>query len=257
MVIFPAIDVRGGRCVRLTQGDYARETIYAEDPVVQARRFVAEGATWLHVVDLDGAREGRPVNVGPIGRIAREAGVPVQVGGGIRTLETAETWLSAGVARVIVGTALARDEDLAARFFSRLGERVIAGIDARSGVVAVAGWRESAGLDAVVFARRMESLGARRVIYTEIAVDGSLEGVAIAATRRLAESLSIPVIASGGVGSLADVEAVGGLVPSGVEGLIVGKALYEGRFRLDEALAIAGSTRVNGPDALVETEHNL
>ncbi|MCW5940941.1 MAG: 1-(5-phosphoribosyl)-5-[(5-phosphoribosylamino)methylideneamino]imidazole-4-carboxamide isomerase [Fimbriimonadaceae bacterium] len=237
MVIFPAIDVRGGRCVRLTQGDYGRETIYAEDPVEQAHRFVDEGARWLHIVDLDGAREGRPVNVEPIRRIVREGGVPVQVGGGIRTLESADEWLAEGVSRVIVGTVLARDAGLAARFFERYGERVVAGIDARQGLVAVAGWREGTSEDTVTFARRMVSLGARRAIFTEIAVDGSLDGVAIEATRGLAEALRIPVIASGGVGSLADVVAVRELASVGVEGLIVGKALYEGRFRLADAIA--------------------
>lgn len=250
MVIFPAIDVRGGRCVRLTQGDYDRETTYAEDPVEQAHRFVAEGAAWLHVVDLDGAREGRPVNREPIARIAREAGVPVQVGGGIRSLETAEAWLAAGVARVIVGTVLARDEALAAQLFERFGERIVAGIDARSGAVAVAGWREAAGEETIGFARRMESLGARRVIYTEIGVDGSLNGIALEATDRLSKRLSIPVIASGGVGSLDDVAAAASLTDPGVEGLIVGKALYEGRFSLGAALAISGRPRANGPGGL-------
>lgn len=238
MVIFPAIDIRGGKCVRLTQGDYGRETVYGDDPVAQACAFVEQGATWLHVVDLDGARVGEPVNHQVIGRIAQAVTVPVQVGGGVRSLLAARRLLDSGAARVIVGTRLVHDRSLAETLFRELGDQVVAGIDGRRGRVAVSGWEEGTDLDVVAFAREMQDLGARRVIFTEIEVDGSLTGVALEATHRLAQALTIPVIASGGVGSLVDIAAVAELEPVGVEGVIVGKALYDARFSLSQALAV-------------------
>lgn len=237
--ILPAVDLRAGRCVRLYQGDYDRETIFSEDPVETARRWEAEGATRLHVVDLDAARTGLPENLPVVARMARALRIPVQMGGGVRDREAVRRVLEAGVERAIVGTAAAADPDAAAALFVEFGERLILGLDARDGRVAVAGWRETTGWDALDLARRLAAAGARRLIYTDIATDGTGAGPSLESTRRLAEGAGIPVIASGGVGSVEHVRAVAALAPAGVEGLIVGRALYTGAVRLPEALAAA------------------
>ncbi|MBW7927450.1 MAG: 1-(5-phosphoribosyl)-5-[(5-phosphoribosylamino)methylideneamino]imidazole-4-carboxamide isomerase [Fimbriimonadaceae bacterium] len=234
MVIFPAIDLLGGRCVRLVQGDYDRSTVYDDNPLAPAKTFVAEGAAWLHVVDLDGARSGTPVNTEVIRAIVAETGARVQVGGGVRSLEHAQRLLDCGVERVIVGSALVRGTIPPEAWFDALGDRLVAGLDARNGEVAIEGWLEGTGLGVVAFAQELAARGAKRVIYTDIAVDGSLAGPSLASTRALAEALAIPVIASGGVSCLDDLRRLAAL---GVEGAIVGKALYEGRFTLAEALA--------------------
>jgi phosphoribosylformimino-5-aminoimidazole carboxamide ribotide isomerase len=237
--IIPAIDIRGGKCVRLFQGDYAQETVFADDPVEMARRWEGEGATRLHVVDLDAARSGEPVNLETVGRIAKALTIPVQTGGGVRNREAALRVLDAGVERAVVGTAAASDPDAARALFAELGERLILGLDARDGKVAVAGWRETTAWAAVDLAREMAAAGARRLIYTDIATDGTGVGPSLEGTRRLAEALSIPVIASGGIGSVAHVRSVAALASSGVEGVIVGKALYTGAVSLAEAMAAA------------------
>lgn len=247
MVIFPAIDVLGGRCVRLIQGDYARSTVYDDDPLAPAKMFLAEGAEWLHVVDLDGARQGRPVNTDIITRIVAETGARVQVGGGIRSLDHARRLLDCGVERVIVGSALVRGNVSPDVWFQQLGDRLVAGLDARNGQIAIEGWLEGTGLEAVRFAKDLASRGAQRVIFTDIAVDGSLSGPSLESTRQLVESLDIPVIASGGVASLDDLRRLGAL---GVEGAIVGKALYEGRFGLRSAVEIATLVRNQGPSSV-------
>ena len=234
--IIPAIDIRGGKCVRLFQGDYDRETVYGEDPVAMARRWQEEGATRLHVVDLDGARDGVPVNLDLISRLTAAIAIPVQVGGGIRLRETLVRLLDAGVQRGILGSVAAAEPELTAALFQEFGEQVVLGLDAREGRVAVHGWRDSTGRDSVDFALAMEQAGARRIIYTDIARDGTLEGPSLESTRRLAEALEIPVIASGGVGSPGDITAAAALEPVGVEGIIVGRALYTGDVSLRDVL---------------------
>jgi phosphoribosylformimino-5-aminoimidazole carboxamide ribotide isomerase len=241
--LIPAIDIRGGRCVRLYQGDYERETVYAEDPVAVARRWEAEGATRLHVVDLDAARTGEPANLPVIARIAAAVGIPVQMGGGIRTPAAARRVLAAGVQRAVVGTAAAASPDVARALFQELGDRLILGLDARDGRVAVAGWRETTPWDALELATAMSGAGAPRIIYTDIATDGTGGGPSLDSTRRLAEAVAVPVIASGGVGSLEHVLAVARLAASvaaaggTIEGVIVGRALYTGALSLPETLA--------------------
>ena len=234
--IIPAIDIRGGKCVRLFQGDYDRETVYGEDPVAMARRWQEEGATRLHVVDLDGARDGVPVNLDLISRLTAAIAIPVQVGGGIRLRETLVRLLDAGVQRGILGSVAAAEPELTAALFQEFGEQVVLGLDAREGRVAVHGWRDSTGRDSVDFALAMEQAGARRIIYTDIARDGTLEGPSLESTRRLAQALEIPVIASGGVGSPGDITAAAALEPVGVEGIIVGRALYTGDVSLRDVL---------------------
>ncbi len=240
MLILPAIDIRGGKCVRLTEGDYGREKVYGLDPAEVAASFQAQGAEWLHMVDLDGAKAGRPVNLDVVRAVRAAVDLKIELGGGIRTLQVAEEALEAGVNRVVVGTRLTQDEGAAKAFFEELGERVVAGIDTRNGRVAVQGWTETGDLDGIQFARRMEELGCKRVIFTDIARDGMLAGPNLEAMRAMASALSIPVIASGGVARLDDLPA---LAETGVEGAIVGKALYEGRFSVSEAIASISQAR--------------
>lgn len=237
MLIIPAIDLRGGRCVRLSQGDYGRETIYDLDPVEVAQRFAAEGAEIVHVVDLDGAKSGSPANLEVVARIAREGGLPVEFGGGVRTLETARKVLDFGVSRVVVGSKLVQDADLSAQFFAELGELVVAGIDARDGKVATVGWTETSEVTAVELAQRVERAGCRRIILTDIARDGELKGPNLDLLRDVVAAVGIPVIASGGVAVVEDLEILRGAFPAGVEGVIVGKAIYENRFTVAEAVA--------------------
>jgi phosphoribosylformimino-5-aminoimidazole carboxamide ribotide isomerase len=232
--LIPAIDLRGGRAVRLLQGDYDRETVFGDDPVAIARRWEAEGATRLHVVDLDGARSGEPVNRPVIERIIGAVRIPVQVSGGLRDAEAVERVLAAGAARAILGTVVA-DPEIARPLLERFGDRVIAGIDARDGRVAVRGWRETLDRDAVALARDLVAAGARRVIFTDIGRDATLAGPNLEAMRRMAEAVPIPVIASGGVGRLEDVRRLAAL--GCLEGAIVGLALYTGALSLPEALA--------------------
>ncbi len=245
LCIFPAIDLRAGRCVRLFQGDYAQETVFDDDPVGVALRWRDEGAEWLHVVDLDAARApvgeaGRGENLRVVARIAAAVEIPVQMGGGVRDRESARRVLEAGVRRAIIGTAAAGEFEAAAALFGEFGESLVLGVDARDGRVAVAGWQQSTALDAVELTVRLATAGARRVIFTDIATDGTGRGPSIEATRRLALAAGIPVIASGGIGSPTDVAAVRALVTEGVEGLIIGQALYTGAVKLPEAIALAG-----------------
>lgn len=240
--IIPAIDIRGGKCVRLYQGDYAQETVFGEDPLEMALRWEGEGAERLHVVDLDAARSGEPVNLQIISRLARALRIPVQMGGGVRNREAVQRALEAGVSRAIVGTAAAADPETASALFQEFGERLVLGLDAREGKVATAGWRETTEWTAVDLALAMKTAGARRIIFTDIATDGTGKGPSLESTRRLAEAVGIPVIASGGVGSVADIERVAELEAAGVEGVIVGKALYTGAVRLPEALTALRGT---------------
>jgi phosphoribosylformimino-5-aminoimidazole carboxamide ribotide isomerase len=232
--ILPAIDLLAGRVVRLKQGRFDEVSVYDDDPVARARRFVEAGAELLHVVDLDGAASGEPVNIDVVAAIIAAVEVPVQVGGGIRTMATVERLFDVGAARVVLGTALITDQTLVEKACSH-HPGIVAGIDARGGKVAINGWREGTEHDAVELARELEALGLTRVVYTDIAVDGMRTGPNLEATRKLAESTSMSVIASGGVSELADIVALRGL--GGIEGVIVGSALYEGSLDLGAAIA--------------------
>ncbi len=239
MIIFPAIDIKGGLCVRLMQGDPDRATVYGKDPVAVAKNWESQGAEWLHVVDLDGAFSKKPVNSAAIGAIAKSISIPVQVGGGIRTLDNVKEYLSGGVTRVILGTAALRDPEMVAESCALYPGRIALGLDARDGLVAVEGWKEATRTDAVSVVRGFEHLGIAAVIYTDIHRDGMQTGVNIEATQRLLQETSVPVIASGGVSSLGDIKNLLPLVPLGLLGVITGRAIYEGSLDLREAITCA------------------
>ena len=234
MQLIPAIDLRGGKCVRLVQGDYDRETVFGDDPAAMAVRWVAEGAERLHLVDLDGAKVGRPVNVDAVKSILAAVNVPCQIGGGIRSDETAATWLESGIERVIVGTQALKEPDWFRALIERFPNRVVLGLDARDGRVATDGWLDVSSVLAVSLAEQFDDLPLAAVVYTDIACDGMLTGPNLSATRILAERIKTPVIASGGVGSLEDLDRLAELP---IAGCIVGRALYEGRFCLSEAIS--------------------
>jgi phosphoribosylformimino-5-aminoimidazole carboxamide ribotide isomerase len=237
MILFPAIDLKNGQCVRLEQGDMARATVFNTDPAAQARAFEAQGFEYLHVVDLDGAFAGKPVNAAAVDGMLKAVTTPVQLGGGIRDMKTVEGWLGKGVTRVIIGTAAVRDPAFVKEAAKRFPGRVAVGLDARDGFVAVQGWAERSEMSALEIARRFEDAGVAAIIFTDIARDGLLKGLNLDATIALAENISIPVIASGGFASIADVAAL--LAPRArkLAGAISGRALYDGR--LDPAAAIA------------------
>ncbi len=238
MILYPAIDLKDGACVRLRRGEMDRATVFSRDPAAQARAFAEAGCEWLHVVDLDGAFAGAPVNRAAVEAIVAAVAVPVQLGGGVRDMATLEGWLEAGVRRIVLGTAAARDPDFLVAACARYPGRVAVGIDARKGRVAVAGWAETLPLALRDLARRAEDAGAAAIVYTDIARDGTLEGPNVEATRALALSVAIPVIASGGVASASDLAALKAIESAGVAGVIVGRALYEGRVALEEARAL-------------------
>ena len=237
LIIIPAIDIRGGRCVRLLQGDFRRETVYSGDPVDVARRWAAKGAERIHIVDLDGSREGRPVNDAVIGRILSAVDVPIEVGGGIRELGTVDLYLGMGVRWVILGTAALKNRDFVVEACSRHPGRVILGIDAREGKVAVEGWTEATGADVLDVARQYEGMGLAALVYTDIGRDGMESGVNVPATERLARQIGIPVIASGGVAGIGDIDKLMAAACPGILGVITGKALYTGALDLEEAIA--------------------
>jgi len=222
----------------LTQGDYARETVYSNDPVAVARSFEEAGARWIHVVDLDGAKAGCPRNLPTLERIVSSVGCRVEVGGGARDFSSVDALLDIGVARVIVGTKIVKDPNWAALLFAKYGDKVAAGIDARNKKAAVAGWTEDSAVSALKLARRVEAQGCKRIILTDIATDGALTGPNLPFLQEIAGGVSIPVIASGGVSCLADLQALAEAKNPAVEGVIVGKAIYEGRIKLAEALAL-------------------
>jgi phosphoribosylformimino-5-aminoimidazole carboxamide ribotide isomerase len=233
MIILPAIDIKDGHCVRLFQGDYAQVTTYGDDPVEVALRWQEAGAHWLHVVDLDGAKAGYPVNASLIGRIRAATSMQIEVGGGMRTLEHIEQVLAQGVDRVILGTVAITQRELVKQAVERWGERIAVGLDARDGWVAIAGWIETSQVRAVTLAQELAALGVQRFIYTDIARDGALSGPNFAALTEMQQASSATLIASGGVSSLADLRA---LNQSGVEGAIVGKAIYTGAVDLATAI---------------------
>ena len=241
MIFFPAIDLKDGQCVRLIQGDMERVTVFGDDPAAQARIFADAGAGWLHVVDLNGAVTGRLVNEDAVAGILDAIDIPVQLGGGIRDLETITFWLERGVRRVILGTVAVRNPDLVRQACKDHPERVAVGIDARDGLVAVEGWTEVSEITALDLAKKFEDSGVAAIIYTDIVRDGALDGPNIEATIELAKTVSIPVIASGGVSSMADLEALNKAGDGLLEGVISGRALYDERIDLGQAVELLSS----------------
>ncbi|MCX7367551.1 MAG: 1-(5-phosphoribosyl)-5-[(5-phosphoribosylamino)methylideneamino]imidazole-4-carboxamide isomerase [Alphaproteobacteria bacterium] len=237
--LYPAIDLKGGQVVRLKRGEMDQATIYADDPAAQARSFIEAGFAWVHMVDLDGAFAGKPANAAAVRAIiAAVPGAKLQLGGGIRSMETAEAWLAAGVSRIILGSAAVKDPDFARAACRAFPGRVALGIDARDGMVATEGWAETSDVSATDLARRFEDSGAAAVIYTDIARDGMLTGVNVTATAALARAVRLPVIASGGVAGVEDITALRA-EGAGIEGAILGRALYDGRIEPKVALAAA------------------
>jgi phosphoribosylformimino-5-aminoimidazole carboxamide ribotide isomerase len=239
MLIIPAIDIKDGRCVRLFQGEMDKETIYFEDPVVAARHWLAEGARFIHIVDLNGAVEGHPVHTKAVAAICRQPGLSVELGGGLRSIEAVESALNLGVSRVVIGTAAYDNAEFLRALCKRFPGKVVVGIDARDGKVAVKGWKETTAMEAVELAKRCDADGATRIIYTDIDRDGTREGVNLEETLKIAIAVKIPVIASGGIATLEDIKKLLPLEKDGVEGVIVGKALYSGTVTLKEALFVA------------------
>ena len=237
MILFPAIDLKEGRCVRLKQGDMDQATVFNDDPAAQAATFEAQGFEWLHVVDLDGAFAGKPMNAAAVEAILQRVRFPVQLGGGIRDMKTVEGWLSKGIARVIIGTAAVRDPGFVREAAKAFPGKVAVGIDARDGFVAVEGWAETSALAADDLGRRFEDAGVAAIVYTDIARDGMLQGINWDGTIALAHALTIPVIASGGLASMADIERLCAPDAAILEGAITGRALYDGR--IDPAAALA------------------
>jgi phosphoribosylformimino-5-aminoimidazole carboxamide ribotide isomerase len=243
MDVIPAIDLLGGRCVRLYQGDYNQSEVFGEDPVAMAQTWVEQGASWLHLVDLNGAKTGEPVNLPVIAKILDSIDIPVQVGGGLRTQERVKQLLGLGVRRVILGTVAIEQPELVSQLCKQYPNRIVVGIDARDGKVAIRGWLETSDVAAVALGQKMAIAGAAAIIYTDIRRDGTLEGPNLPMLREMAEAVSVPIIASGGIGSLTDLLSLSALEPQGVTGVIVGKALYSGNVSLREAIRAIGPGR--------------
>ena len=237
MLILPAIDLRGGNCVRLVKGDFKQETIYSEHPEEIALRWEGGGAEFLHVVDLDGALAGEPQNMDAIKRILQAVKIPVEVGGGIRSMESIDRLISIGVSRVILGSVAVHKEELVREACSAYGNRIVVGIDAKNGIVATDGWEKSASISAVELAKKLGAFGLETIIYTDISRDGTLSGVNVTETAHLARASGIKVIASGGVKSISDIEGLKKRECDGIIGVIVGKSIYEGTLSLTEAIA--------------------
>jgi len=236
MLIIPAIDLKDGRCVRLFQGEMDKETIYFDDPVEAAQHWVAEGATFIHIVDLNGAVDGQPVHTKEIAAICRQTGLSVELGGGLRSIEAVEAALSLGVTRVVIGTAAYDNAEFLRALCKKFPGKIVVGIDARQGKVAVKGWKETTAMDAVEFAKRCAGDGASRIIYTDISRDGTREGVNIEETLKIVRAVKIPIIASGGVATLDDIRSLLPLEKEGVEAVIIGRALYAGAVSLKDAI---------------------
>ena len=253
MEIIPAIDLLGGACVRLHQGDYNQVTRFSEDPVAQALSWQEQGATRLHLVDLDGAKSGDPVNDASVRAITAALTIPVQLGGGVRSVERAESLLACGLDRVILGTAAIENPALVKELASKYPNRIIVGIDARDGKVATRGWIEESNVEATALAKELSQVGIAAIISTDIATDGTLAGPNLEALRSMAEASSVPVIASGGVGCMADLLALLALEPHGVNGVIVGRALYDGRVMLKEGIEAVKTGRLQDPTSALES----
>lgn len=243
MIIYPAIDIKDGKCVRLTQGSFSDVTVYGEDPILMAKKWEEKGAEFIHLVDLDGALAGSGINRKIIIEIAKTVSVPVQTGGGIRTLDDIRELVEGGVSRVILGTAAVKNPALVDEALSLYGDKVAVGIDAKDGLVAISGWEEVSSFSAIDFAQQMSDKGVRTIIYTDIATDGMLTGPNVSAMKQMAESVSADIIASGGVGSLTDILS---LLPAKVSGVIVGKALYAEKVELSDALAAVKAEEEGG-----------
>jgi phosphoribosylformimino-5-aminoimidazole carboxamide ribotide isomerase len=239
MILYPAIDIKDGKAVRLKQGKFDDVTVYFDDPVDAAHHWVDQGATWLHVVDLDGALEGKPKNTKHIERIMQEMEVPVQIGGGIRSREIAEIYHTLGAGRIVIGTKALEDPDLIKRLVAEFPEHLAIGIDAKDGFVAVRGWSETGTQKATDLAQQMQDIGVQHIIYTDISRDGMLTGPNFEALKIMAEQCSLSVIASGGIKDIEDVKKLKEMEGLGVDGAILGRSLYEGTLDLKEALAIA------------------
>lgn len=239
MLIFPAIDLKGGKCVRLRQGRKEDETVFSDDPVAMGLKWQNLGAKWLHVVDLDGAFSSRPQNLESIKGLRQALTIPIQLGGGLRTLETLALYIDLGIDRLILGTAVLKDPDLVAKACATYPGRIAVGLDAKDGLVAVEGWTETSSQNVLAVAQKLVPLKPAALIYTDISRDGVKRGVNVEATKALAQAVDLPVIASGGVSSLADIEALLPLAPLGVMGVIIGRALYDGVFQLPEAIQLA------------------
>lgn len=239
MLIIPAIDLRGGQCVRLTQGKLDKETVFSKDPVFIAKLFRAKGAKRLHIVDIDGAFSGKPQNKSIIKKIVKAVDIPVQLGGGIRDFKTIKKILSRGIDKVIIGTAAIYDPNLARRAIQEFGRKVIVGIDAFNGKVAIGGWKEITSIDAIELAKKLELWGVSEIIFTDISKDGMLEGPNLRAIKKMAKSVNIPIIASGGISSLKDIERIKRLEKYGVMGVIIGKAIYTESISLEDAIQLA------------------
>ena len=236
MKIIPAIDIQNGNCVRLKQGDFTKETIFHSSPIDMAQKWVDEGAERLHIVDLDGARLGSPINMAVISKICDKfPSIPVQIGGGIRDLETAEKYLSAGASFIIFGTKAVEDPNFIKILCSKFPKKVIVGIDAKNGEVATEGWLSISDKNAIDFAKIFENLGVAEIVYTDIEKDGMMKGLNIEATLDLAKNVKIPIIASGGVSCIEDIYKIGAYTKSGISGIIIGRALYEKKFNIEEA----------------------
>ena len=241
MLIIPAIDIKEGRCVRLREGQFSDTEIFSDNPVKMAIKWADEGAQMLHIVDLDGARYGKITNFSLLQQIIKTVNIPIQVGGGIRSYKVVERLINLGVNRVILGTILWKDKTLAKRLFEDFSEKIIAGIDEREGYIAIEGWQNITSVETLDFTKGIERLGAKRIIYTDIKRDGTLEGPNVESIKRIIRKVSIPIIVSGGVASLDDIKKLKKFEAEGIEGIIVGKALYKGNISLEEALRLVGS----------------
>jgi len=241
MIIYPAIDLKDGKCVRLVRGEMEKSTVFSDKPYLQAKKFEQAGCHWLHLVDLNGAFEGRPVNSKAVSEIITNVNMLTQLGGGIRNMDTIEFWISAGINRIILGTAALHDPALVLQACHSFPDQIAVGIDAKDGKVAVNGWAEVSEISAIDLALKFEDAGVSAIIYTDINRDGAMAGPNIEETAKLAERLSTPVILSGGISKLSDIEAVKNVRGSGIEGIIIGRALYDGSIDVKDAIALANS----------------
>ena len=239
MIIFPAIDIRGGKCVRLLKGDFNQETVFSDSPADMARKWQAQGAEYLHLVDLDGALAGSSQNLAAIKEILQVVDIPTELGGGIRSMEQIDQLLAMGITRVILGSVAVKNPDLVREACAKYGERIVVGIDAKDGIVAVEGWGESGNIGVVELAKKMKDAGVKTIIYTDISRDGTLSGVNVEATIKLAQESGVKIVASGGVKSLEDIKALKKQEAVGIEGVIAGKSIYMGTLDLAAAIKIA------------------
>ena len=239
MIIFPAIDIRGGKCVRLLKGDFNQETVFSDSPADMARKWQAQGAEYLHLVDLDGALAGSSQNLNAIEEILQAVDIPTELGGGIRSMEQIDQLLAMGITRVILGSVAVKNPDLVREACTKYGERIVVGIDAKDGIVAVEGWGESGNIGVIELAQKMKEAGVKTIIYTDISRDGTLSGVNVEATVKLAQESGVKIVASGGVKSLEDIKALKKQEAVGIEGVIAGKSIYMGTLDLAAAIKIA------------------